>query len=76
MGDLAVGHLVGNPQSFSQWICGQTVPAPLKGRRILVSSSAMAYSPLGPEWSVPFRLTKLEQGNGTGRTEVAEHRCR
>jgi hypothetical protein len=30
----------------------------------------MAYSPLGPEWSVSFRLTKLEQGNGPGRTEV------
>jgi hypothetical protein len=43
---------------------------------MLVSSSAMTYPPLGPEWSVPFRLTKLEQGNGTGRIEVAEHRCR
>jgi hypothetical protein len=34
------------------------------------------YPPLGPEWSVSFRLIKLEQGNGTGRIEVAEHRCR
>src|SRR5262249_57726167 len=24
----------------------------------------------------PFRPTKLEQDNGTGRIEVAEHRCR
>jgi Transposase domain (DUF772) len=32
--------------------------------------------PWGPEWSVPFPLTKLEQDNGTGRIEVAEHRCR
>ena len=25
---------------------------------------------------LPFRPTKLEQDNGTGRVEVAEHRCR
>jgi hypothetical protein len=25
---------------------------------------------------LPFHPTKLEQDNGTGRIEVAEHRCR
>jgi hypothetical protein len=53
---------------------GVKFPGPT--RREYWSSSAMAYPSLGAEWSVPFRLIKLEQGNGTGRIEVAEHRCR
>src|SRR5262249_27718720 len=28
------------------------------------------------DWVCLFRPTKLEQDNGTGRIEVAEHRCR
>ena len=32
--------------------------------------------PLPLDWFAIFRPTKLEQDNGTGRIEVAEHRCR
>jgi hypothetical protein len=32
--------------------------------------------PLPRGWGLLFHQTRLEQDNGTGRIEVAEHRCR